>query len=109
MRILHTSDWHLGKSLSGHLLDEDQRFALQQIREHLCDEAYDLVVIAGDVFDRTTPSDDAVQMLGGWLGEVRAHRPTLPIVIIAGNHDNGPRLAWTSSILDHQQVYLRGQ
>ena len=108
MRILHTSDWHLGKSLSGHLLDEDQRFALQQIRDHLCDETYDLVVIAGDVFDRTTPSDDAVQMLGGWLGEVRAHRPTLPIVIIAGNHDNGPRLAWTSSILDHQQVYLRG-
>ena len=47
-------------------------------------------------------------MLGGWLGEVRAHRPTLPIVIIAGNHDNGPRLAWTSTLLDHQHVYLRG-
>ena len=108
MRILHTSDWHLGKSLGAHPLDEDQRFALRQIRDHLRDEAYDLVISAGDVFDRATPSEDAVQMLGAWLGEVRAHQPTLPIVVIAGNHDNGPRLAWTSSLLDHQHVYLRG-
>lgn len=108
MRILHTSDWHLGKSLGEQPLDADQEFALRQVRDHLRDEAYDLVVIAGDVFDRATPSDQAVQMLGAWLGEVRASRPTLPIVIIAGNHDNGPRLAWTSSLLDHQHVYLRG-
>ncbi len=108
MKILHTSDWHLGKSLGGEVLHEDQLFALQQVKEHLAREPYDLVVIAGDVFDRTTPSGDAVRMLGAWLGEVRAFAPTLPIVMIAGNHDNGPRLAWTAALLDKQQVYLRG-
>lgn len=108
MRFLHTSDWHLGKALGARDMEEDQRFALAQLRDHLRDEAYDLLVIAGDVFDRATPSEPAVEMLGQWLGEVRAFKPSLPIVIIAGNHDNGPRLAWTSSLLDHQRVYLRG-
>ena len=108
MRFLHTSDWHLGKALGAHDLADDQRFALAQIRDHLRNNAYDLVVIAGDVFDRPTPSEQAVELLGKWLGDVRAIRPSLPIVLIAGNHDNGPRLAWTSSLLDHQQVYLRG-
>ena len=108
MRFLHTSDWHLGKSLGGRDMDADQRFALARIRDHLRDEAYDLLVIAGDMFDRATPSEEAVELLGEWLGEVRAFRPKLPIVIIAGNHDNGPRLAWTSSLLDYQGVYLRG-
>lgn len=108
MRILHTSDWHLGKCLSGHSFLLDQDLALSQLRAHLVAEDYDLVIVAGDIFDRPTPSEDAVRMLGAWLGAVRGVKPLLPIVLIAGNHDNGPRLAWTSSLLDHQQVYLRG-
>ncbi len=108
MRFLHTSDWHLGKRLGSHDLGQDQAFALAQIRDHLRDHAYDLVVIAGDVFDRPTPPEEAAEVLGRWLGEVRALKPSLPIVLISGNHDNGPRLAWTSSLLDHQGVYLRG-
>jgi len=108
MKILHTSDWHLGKSLGGHPLDEDQRFALDKVKQHLTEQAYDLLVLSGDVFDRATPPSDAVRMFGHWLGDVHAIAPDLPIVVIAGNHDNGPRLAWTASVLDRQRVYLRG-
>ena len=108
MKILHTSDWHLGKSLGGHPLDADQRYALEKVKLHLTEVQYDLVILAGDVFDRATPPPDAARMLGAWLGDVHAVAPSLPIVIVAGNHDNGPRLAWTASLLDRQNVYLRG-
>lgn len=108
MKILHTSDWHLGKSLGGHSLVEDQRHALEQVMSHVLGESFDLLVIAGDIFDRATPSGEAARMLGDWLGDLRAEKPDLPVVIIAGNHDNGPRLAWTASVMDRQHIYLRG-
>lgn len=109
MRILHTSDWHLGKYLGNVPLDDVQQHALRQLRDHLASEAYDVLVVAGDIFDRPTPSNDAVRMLGAWLGEVRALAPQLKVVLIAGNHDNGPRLAWAATLLDAQGVYLRGE
>ena len=109
MKILHTSDWHLGKSLGGVSLDADQAHALEQLADYLAAEPHDLLVIAGDIFDRATPSPDSVRVLGGWLGRLRRFAPDLPVVLIAGNHDNGPRLAWTASVLDQQGIYLRGE
>jgi exonuclease SbcD len=109
MKILHTSDWHLGKFLGGVSLEADQAHALAQLADHLAAEPYDLLVIAGDIFDRSTPSPDSVRVLGGWLGRLRRFAPDLPVVLIAGNHDNGPRLAWTASVLDQQGIYLRGE
>jgi exonuclease SbcD len=110
MRILHTSDWHLGKNMTGVWLYDDQQYALDQILAHLASAPpYDLMLVAGDVFDRVTPSERAVRMLGDWLARARNIAPQLPIVFIAGNHDNGPRLAWTSALLDQQHVFLRGE
>ena len=109
MRILHTSDWHLGKFLGGVSLLADQLHALQQLAGLLRSEPHDLLVIAGDVFDHATPTAESVRVLGSWLAELRLVTPTLPILIIAGNHDNGPRLAWTASLLDQQGIYLRGE
>lgn len=109
MKILHTSDWHLGRSLHGHPLDDDQAHALAQILERIRREAPDALIVAGDIFDKPTPSNEAARALGRWLEEVRAIQPHLPIVMIAGNHDNGPRLAWTAGLLDHQAVHLRGE
>ncbi len=109
MKILHTSDWHLGKSLSNVPFDADQAHALQQLADYLAGHPHDLLVVAGDIFDRPTPSPESVRVLGSWLGRLRQFAPDMAVVLISGNHDNGPRLAWTASILDHQGVYLRGE
>lgn len=109
MRILHTSDWHLGKVLMERSLLPDQRHALRQITDLLQREPHDLLIVAGDVFDRSIPPEDAVTLLGQWLHEVREVAPRLPIVIIAGNHDSGARLAWSAGLLDGAGVHIRGE
>jgi exonuclease SbcD len=109
MRVLHTSDWHLGKVLMERSLLDDQRHALGQITSLLATDPHDLLVVAGDVFDRSIPPEDAVTLLGEWLSELRAVAPRLPVVIIAGNHDSAARLAWSSGLLAQAGVHIRGE
>jgi exonuclease SbcD len=71
--------------------------------------AHDLLVVAGDIFDRSVPPEDAVSLLGAWLAEVREVAPGMPIVLIAGNHDSGARLAWSSGLLSAAGVHIRGE
>lgn len=108
MRILHTSDWHLGRSLSGLSLEPEQSHAFEQLVDVVRRDPHDLLVVAGDVFDRASPSPEAVTLLGKWLARLREVAPDMPVVLTAGNHDNGARLAWAAQLLDHQGVYLRG-
>ncbi len=108
MRILHTSDWHLGKTLLERPLLADQAHLLEQVSAELARERYDLFLVAGDVFDRSVPPESAVTLLGRWLSEVRALHPHLPIVFIAGNHDSAARLAWSSPLLALSGVHIRG-
>jgi exonuclease SbcD len=109
MRVLHTSDWHLGKVLMERSLLDDQRHALAQITRYIAAEPHDLLVVAGDVFDRSVPPEDAVSLLGSWLSELREVAPRLPVVIIAGNHDSGARLAWSAGLLAQAGVHIRGE
>lgn len=109
MRILHTSDWHLGKVLHERSLLDDQRHALDQVAQLLADDPHDLLVVAGDIFDRGIPPESAVALLGDWLNHVRGVAPELPIVLIAGNHDNGVRLAWSQGLLARSGVHIRGE
>ena len=109
MRILHTSDWHLGKILHERSLLDDQRHALDQLAQLLVDDPHDLLVVAGDIFDRGIPPESAVALLGDWLNRVRGVAPQLPIVLIAGNHDNGVRLAWSQGLLARSGVHIRGE
>lgn len=108
MRILHTSDWHLGKQLCEHPLLQDQRQVLAQLTAILAGGEHDAVVIAGDIFDRAVPNEDAVGLLGGWLNELREVAPSLPIILVAGNHDSGIRLAWAAGLLSRSNVHIRG-
>ncbi len=108
MKILHTSDLHLGKRLHQHSLLADQKHVLDQLVNHIVEHDPDLFIVAGDVFDRSLPPEDAMALFGDWLSDIRSKKPTLPIVIIAGNHDSGKRIAWASSLLHHDQIYLRG-
>lgn len=108
MKIMHTSDLHLGKRLHQHSLLPDQKHVLDQLVTHIVEQDPDLFIVAGDVFDRSLPPEDAMALFGDWLSTLRQNSPQLPIVIIAGNHDSGKRLAWASRLLNHDKIYLRG-
>lgn len=108
MRILHTSDWHLGKVIFERSLLEDQAHALDLLLGHLVTDPHDVLIVAGDIFDRSIPPEEAVRLLGTWLQKLRAALPSLPVVLIAGNHDSATRLAWASGLLSGMGLHLRG-
>ncbi|MGD9703887.1 MAG: exonuclease SbcCD subunit D [Acidimicrobiia bacterium] len=97
MRILHTSDWHLGRSFGSHALLDDQGRMLERIVELITSERIDLVVVAGDVYDRAIPANDAVVLLRDGLQAIRAAGAR--IALIAGNHDGAERVAAFDGLL----------
>jgi len=109
VRILHTSDLHLGKRLHQHSLLADQRNVLEQLTAAVESQRPDLFVVAGDVFDRSLPPEDAVSLFGDWLYELHRRFPDLPVVLIAGNHDSARRLAWPSRLLERGNIFIRGE
>ncbi|WP_135470987.1 exonuclease SbcCD subunit D [Crenalkalicoccus roseus] len=99
MRFLHTADWHLGRSLNGASLLEDQEaLFLGPFLEILRDTRPDAVLLAGDVFDRAVPPAEAVALLDDILREVVLGLST-PVVLIPGNHDEPRRLAFGAPLL----------
>ena len=106
MRILHTSDWHLGRKLGEHELLGEQARVIDWMVELVRAEGVDLVAVSGDVFDRSVPPAEAVTL---WWDAVRAFRSAGALVAaIAGNHDGAERLAAAHGITDIGGVYLRG-
>jgi DNA repair protein SbcD/Mre11 len=105
MRLLHTSDWHLGRSLHR----ADLRAAQETFLDHLVDtvraERVDAVLVAGDVYDRAVPPVDAVRMCEEALSRLRAAGAR--VVLISGNHDSARRLGFGSSLFDVAGVHLR--
>jgi DNA repair protein SbcD/Mre11 len=105
MRLLHTSDWHLGRSLHR----ADLRAAQETFLDHLVDtvraERVDAVLVAGDVYDRAVPPVDAVRMCEETLSRLRAVGAR--VVLISGNHDSARRLGFGSSLFDVAGVHLR--
>lgn len=108
MRLLHTSDWHLGKRLMERSLLSDQQHALDQVLTLLTATPHDALVVAGDVFDQSVPPEEAVQVLGAFLARLRERLPSLPVVLIAGNHDSAARLASNAELLSLTGVHVRG-
>jgi exonuclease SbcD len=108
MRILHTSDWHLGRVLHQYPLLEDQRAILDQIIAHCRETPYDALLISGDLFDRSLPPEDAVRLWSHFLRDLRAVCPALPILVIAGNHDSAARVAYAADALTFAQIHVRG-
>ncbi len=107
MRILHTADWHLGRLFHSVHLTDDQAYVLERFLELVRDVRPDAVVVAGDVYDRAVPPDDAVGLLNTTLDRlVRAER--VPVVMIAGNHDSASRLSFAASLLGKQGLHIAG-
>lgn len=109
MKFFHLSDLHIGKTLHHYNLREDQENILNQVIQKAEELNPDAILIAGDVYDKSMPSAEAVNIFDDFLTRLTLIRPAIPIIIISGNHDSGERLDFASGILKHHQVYLSGK
>jgi DNA repair protein SbcD/Mre11 len=105
MLILHTSDWHLGRSFHGTGMLESQREVLAQLVGTVAERGVDLVLVAGDVYDRALPAADAVELLDQTLAELS--RAGARVILTSGNHDSAIRLGFGGHLLDAAGVHLR--
>ncbi|HEX7443975.1 MAG TPA: exonuclease subunit SbcD, partial [Acidimicrobiales bacterium] len=92
MRIIHTSDWHIGRRFERESLEDDQQAFLMWLAELVADLRVDLVVVAGDVYDRSQPAEDAVALLDRGLDAVCT--AGAQVAMISGNHDSARRLGF---------------
>ena len=106
MRLLHTSDWHLGRSFHGASLLDEQAEALDRIVQLAREAAVDLVVIAGDLYDRAIPPAEAVSLFTDTLARLRS--AGIAVVAIAGNHDSHVRVSVYDPLLSALGVTIRG-
>ncbi|MGL4696061.1 exonuclease SbcCD subunit D [Enterococcus larvae] len=105
MRFLHTADWHIGKKLHGYNLLEDQLHAFNQIIQLAKKEAVDGIIIAGDLYDRSVPSVDAVEVFNQMIIELNLEEK-LPVFAISGNHDSSIRLETGGPWFKQSDFYL---
>lgn len=107
MKILHTADWHLGKWLQGISLLEDQRFMLEQLLLLIDEQRPDVVVMAGDIYDRAIPPVEAIQLFGEFLHELVDVRK-IPFLAVTGNHDSPGRVHFGSTFMRQSGLHLHG-
>jgi exonuclease SbcD len=99
MKVLHTSDWHLGQQFYEHNRTQEHSAFLSWLCDTLSEQAIDVLVIAGDIYHTATPPAYAEQQLYTFIKQAKTHRPTLKIVIIAGNHDSANRIETAKPLL----------
>lgn len=109
MKFFHLSDLHIGKHLHHYSLKEDQKEILGQVTDYARRLHPDAVVIAGDVYDKSVPSAEAVSLWDEFLTALAGIRPQIPVLIISGNHDSSERLRYASALLAEQKIYLAGE
>jgi exonuclease SbcD len=108
MRLLHTSDWHLGQTLHNYERGyEHQRF-LDWLLDTLVAERVDVLLVAGDVFDNANPSAASQKQLYVFLQQARARLPALQLVVVAGNHDSAGRLEAPAPLLAAHGTHVIG-
>ena len=104
MKLFHLSDLHIGKRVNEFSMIEDQKYILTQILYAADQEKPDGILISGDVYDRTIPTAEAVQMFDAFL--TRLSEQKIPAFIISGNHDSAERLAFGSSLMGKSGIYF---
>ena len=108
MKFFHLSDLHIGKQLHGFSLLEDQRYILDQILELIHERKPDAVLVAGDIYDKSLPSADAVALFDEFLTKL-AKVPDGPVIcMVSGNHDSGERLSYGSRLFAEHKIYIVG-
>lgn len=104
MRILHTSDWHVGKAIRGNSRADEHRAVLAEIATIAADEAVDVVLVVGDLFETSTPPPEAEEIVYRALLDLAA--TGAQVVVVGGNHDNPRRLQAVAPLLDLGRVHL---
>ena len=104
MKILHTSDLHIGKRVNEYSMLEEQDFILKQITEIAATEQPDAIILAGDIYDKSIPTAEAVSLFDDFL--VGLSKLGKAIFIISGNHDSPERIAFASRIMEACKIYL---
>lgn len=104
MKLLHISDLHIGKRVNEFSMLEDQKYILNQILGIACREQAAGVIIAGDLYDKTVPSGEAVQLLDWFLTELAARGKK--VFAVSGNHDSPERIAFGAQLMRHRGVYI---
>lgn len=109
MRFFHLSDLHIGLRLLHQDLREDQEHILRQIVDKAVEHRPDAIVIAGDIYDKSVPSAEAVEMFSGFVEQIKDRLPDTVIMMISGNHDSASRIDCFRGILSAQNVYMIGK
>lgn len=105
MRFLHTSDWHIGRTFHAHSTDDHLRTVLAAIADAAAEHSVDAVIVAGDVFDSSTPKADAFTMLADALLKIRANGAQ--VILTSGNHDGPARLAHNAAFASAGGVHIK--
>jgi len=108
MRILHLSDLHIGKRVNGYSMIEDQRYVFEQVYKLIEEKGIETVIIAGDIYDRSIPSEEATELLDELLSKLIVDLK-VRVVAVSGNHDSSTRLDFSSKILEKQGLYIVGE
>jgi DNA repair protein SbcD/Mre11 len=108
MRILHTSDWHLGRQFHNVSLLEDQVLVLEQLVRIARERNVDVVIIAGDVFDRSVPPAAATRVLDDVINALCVD-PAIPMIITPGNHDGAERLGFGARAMRSSGIHIRSR
>ena len=104
MRFIHLSDLHIGKRVNEFSMIEDQKYILNQVLETIDEVKPDAVIIAGDVYDKSMPSEEAVRLLNEFICELA--KKDAKTFIISGNHDSAERLAFASDLISNSGIYI---
>lgn len=108
MKILHTADWHLGKIVNSVHMTDEQDYVLQQLVDIIDTEKPDVIIIAGDLYDRAVPPKEAVELLNRILTKI-IQDFKIPILAIAGNHDSPDRLEFGNQLFRSQQLFIESK
>lgn len=106
MRFFHLSDLHIGRQLHHYNLREDQEHILGEVISYAEKLRPDAIVIAGDIYDRSVPSAEAVSVFDDFLTRLCRISPMIPVLIVSGNHDSPHRLDYASRLLGRHQIYI---
>ncbi|MDD4721662.1 MAG: exonuclease SbcCD subunit D [Acidaminococcaceae bacterium] len=107
MLILHTADWHLGRIFHGLHMTDEQKTVLAQLLKIAVTRKVDAVLIAGDIYDRAVPPTEAVNLLNNTLKELVIDY-NIPVILIAGNHDNPDRLNFGQALFAENKLFIYG-
>ena len=104
MRIFHLSDLHIGKRLKEYSMLNEQKYILDEILEICVNEKIDCIVIAGDIYDKTIPPAEAVQVFDDFL--YMLSKKKIPVLIISGNHDSPERISFGGRVMAAGGVHI---